>query len=942
VPERFRQSQVRVAGLRRPRPPAAAPAEQAAEPAHAAPPAQPHPPLQPPQHTPAPYVSREEVRATSERLAAARILMRSYSRSDSDSQSGSESESGGEAEEPAAAAAAEQEGVIPDSQPEDPPRSLPEDWAPTQPLPSLPSPGEPMDVDAAEAPPPPPPPPKELEPPPAAAQPLPPAGAQDGDVPMEEAEAEGAAVGSFGAWQCGEASQALYDGDDAAWDLMDDLGDGYDEEDLGFLLPAGRLEAENSARASSGGDPGSSNPQQQQQQPGEGGSEGVSGAPLRLFRARRPPPTQRRLDDTCWEAGILPLVHPQPHYSDPSHVPPRPPVHAGREIRVPSTAAPDLPPFAAAPPGARPPPPAVDRLRAACAAAGAGAPPRATRLLTFVPARRPPSRQATDTWLAEQHAASAAAGGLAGGGGGAGASGFTMDPNTGKLLPMDASQGSAAADDDLLGTPSLASAPLSTARPAAAAAARTPARLAAAADAADAEDEPRPASPKYDERTFFYSNPYASQQPSMRGAPGGPRPGSAASAGAPPSGTPPAPPPGPPPPRGSLRSALKAAPVAPHDSSQGSRGNRVAFPEDPPPAAAAAAVPAPKRGRPSQFVSQISAPSPSAAAAGATPSSQTGFKRTVAGKGQGLTLLSVEVHAACRAQLLPDPAQDAVHAVVLATMDDDEEMPDGQYFARVLLLDEGGGGGEGGGEGPRGRAARADALPGAQVEVFGSEAALLDAFVDAVQCLDPDILLGFEVQRASLGYLCDRAAALGRPRLLRALSRLPGEAGPGEGRADEYGWQHASGIHVAGRIVLNVWRLMRSGAPSCDAFFWQIAWPPARQAAGSPPCLLWCYARPQSSSSTSTRWRAAPRRSSACACPTSPTRSSPPGLRAAPPAGAGAASPTSPSAPASPSPSSTAWTWWGAPARWRAPSASTSSRSSPAAASTAWRAWPCA
>jgi DNA polymerase zeta len=33
-----------------------------------------------------------------------------------------------------------------------------------------------------------------------------------------------------------------------------------------------------------------------------------------------------------------------------------------------------------------------------------------------------------------------------------------------------------------------------------------------------------------------------------------------------------------------------------------------------------------------------------------------------------------------------------------------------------------------------------------------------------------------------------------------------------EGQEDEYGFLNASGLHVAGRIVLNTWRLMRSGA----------------------------------------------------------------------------------------------------------------------------------
>ena len=62
----------------------------------------------------------------------------------------------------------------------------------------------------------------------------------------------------------------------------------------------------------------------------------------------------------------------------------------------------------------------------------------------------------------------------------------------------------------------------------------------------------------------------------------------------------------------------------------------------------------------------------------------------------------------------------------------------------------------------------------AQVEVHESEGALLDGLVAALRALDPDILVGFEVQQGSLGYLSDRAAALARPEpLLRQLSRTP-------------------------------------------------------------------------------------------------------------------------------------------------------------------------
>ena len=56
--------------------------------------------------------------------------------------------------------------------------------------------------------------------------------------------------------------------------------------------------------------------------------------------------------------------------------------------------------------------------------------------------------------------------------------------------------------------------------------------------------------------------------------------------------------------------------------------------------------------------------------------------------------------------------------------------------------------------------------------MFKSEKALLEAVVEAVQGLDPDIILGFEVQKGSLGYLADRAATM-ELGLLKLASRTP-------------------------------------------------------------------------------------------------------------------------------------------------------------------------
>jgi hypothetical protein len=53
-----------------------------------------------------------------------------------------------------------------------------------------------------------------------------------------------------------------------------------------------------------------------------------------------------------------------------------------------------------------------------------------------------------------------------------------------------------------------------------------------------------------------------------------------------------------------------------------------------------------------------------------------------------------------------------------------------------------------------------------------TELALLHAFVAVVRAYDPDMLVGWEVQNASVGYLAERAAHVGLG-LLKALSRTP-------------------------------------------------------------------------------------------------------------------------------------------------------------------------
>ncbi|KAF8679381.1 hypothetical protein HU200_045723 [Digitaria exilis] len=211
-----------------------------------------------------------------------------------------------------------------------------------------------------------------------------------------------------------------------------------------------------------------------------------------------------------------------------------------------------------------------------------------------------------------------------------------------------------------------------------------------------------------------------------------------------------------------------------------------------------------------------------------TPLSQIGFRDPASiGGGQQLTILSMEVvHSflfsltESRGELRPDPWFDAINAVSLAIEDD----ADNTVEVHVFIRDN---------SDKSHRRRNLDGIAGCNVDVFPEEKDLLNNLISAVCSIDPDILVGWEIQLGSLGFLAERAAYLGIG-LLRRISRTPphelnhppkapvddssqvlAEASSADDVIDdvsENDWSHshASGIHVGGRIVLNLWRLMRS------------------------------------------------------------------------------------------------------------------------------------
>lgn len=221
--------------------------------------------------------------------------------------------------------------------------------------------------------------------------------------------------------------------------------------------------------------------------------------------------------------------------------------------------------------------------------------------------------------------------------------------------------------------------------------------------------------------------------------------------------------------------------------------------------------------RSSPDISQISGPDKKIRL---TPLSQIGFRDPAsAGQGQQLTLLSIEVHANSRGDLRPDPRFDGINVIVLVLQEDDESISDSYVLLRCDYANV---------------KKDLDAVLESKTFVFSEELQLFNHFTKLIHAFDPDVLMGWDVQSGSLGFLAERAAHLGIG-LLNNISRTPSRnnLSSADSRAsekekdsksvtaeishlensiieDEWGRTHASGVHVGGRIVLNIWRLMRN------------------------------------------------------------------------------------------------------------------------------------
>ncbi|KAJ3575642.1 hypothetical protein NP233_g970 [Leucocoprinus birnbaumii] len=155
---------------------------------------------------------------------------------------------------------------------------------------------------------------------------------------------------------------------------------------------------------------------------------------------------------------------------------------------------------------------------------------------------------------------------------------------------------------------------------------------------------------------------------------------------------------------------------------------------------------------------------------------------------QNMTLMCLEVMAPAFEKTVPDPESDpiciAVYGLQVAGTDD---IHTGIIAIQNVQLNH-------------------RRIRDLYLDLVDTELDLLNRISDIVSEFDPDILTGWEVQRGSWGYLDSRAKQYEFD-LQDFLSRAPAQKTGGD---DRWGSQTASSLKVAGRHVLNTWRIMRS------------------------------------------------------------------------------------------------------------------------------------
>ena len=171
---------------------------------------------------------------------------------------------------------------------------------------------------------------------------------------------------------------------------------------------------------------------------------------------------------------------------------------------------------------------------------------------------------------------------------------------------------------------------------------------------------------------------------------------------------------------------------------------------------------------------------------------------------QHITTMSIEIHVNTRGSLKPNPNIDSVTFIAYSIQNDDEDESNDKNIRKrnsgIILIDDKN----------EPKSGYLNYSPfGCKLYRVENENELFNSFIEIVRKYDPDIFVGYEVQNSSIGYLIERAKFIHR-NLCMELGRISTDSYTDDDiRRDEWGFTHGTGIKIPGRIILNLWRILR-------------------------------------------------------------------------------------------------------------------------------------
>ncbi|SSD60965.1 related to DNA polymerase zeta catalytic subunit [Saccharomycodes ludwigii] len=162
-----------------------------------------------------------------------------------------------------------------------------------------------------------------------------------------------------------------------------------------------------------------------------------------------------------------------------------------------------------------------------------------------------------------------------------------------------------------------------------------------------------------------------------------------------------------------------------------------------------------------------------------------------------LTAFHLEIHVNTRYAFYPDPKLDCISAIFWKftnTLVDIGCSNEGIFIfdSNIDIL----------------KGKIASLFPDISIVYFDSEREMLTSLGQLILLLDPDILAGYEIHQNSWGYVIERCNICFKFDFCSEISRVQYKA---TNKVDDYwGYTHASAICIAGRHILNIWRILRS------------------------------------------------------------------------------------------------------------------------------------